>query len=376
MTPVARLDQDDVLAIEKVQLNELLARLRQAGFRTEGPRPVAGALEYGAIETIDDLPHGLVSEQAPGSFRLQLSGRDRYFDTIPGADSWKKLLFPARTPLFETRQDNGRLELQFPDARPQKVALIGVRACELAAIQVQDRVFLESKAVETDYERRRIGAFIVAVDCHFPAATCFCPSMGTGPEAASGYDLALAELDTRFLLRVGSEAGAKLAAELESRDASPVQLEEAQNRLQAAREHFERELDTNGIRDLLLGNLTAARWDDVAARCLNCTSCTLVCPTCFCWDVQDLTQLDGNVTQRVRVWDSCFNPEHSYHAGGGSTRPDVRSRYRQWLTHKLASWWDQFGTSGCVGCGRCITWCPAGIDITEEARAIRAETSS
>lgn len=135
-------------------------------------------------------------------------------------------------------------------------------------------------------------------------------------------------------------------------------------------ETLTRTLDTDGIRDLLFDNLDHPRWDEVASRCLACTNCTLVCPTCFCSTVEDTTDLTGGVAERWQTWDSCFTMDFSY-IHGGSVRKTHRARYRQWLTHKLASWIDQFGTSGCVGCGRCITWCPVGIDLTEEVRALR-----
>jgi ferredoxin len=124
--------------------------------------------------------------------------------------------------------------------------------------------------------------------------------------------------------------------------------------------------------DLLKENYAHPRWDDVAERCVTCGNCTMVCPTCFCFSVTDTSSLTGEDPERHRSWDSCFTMDHSY-LHGGSVRVSGRSRYRQWMTHKLATWHDQFGTSGCVGCGRCITWCPAGIDITEEVAAIAAD---
>ena len=139
-----------------------------------------------------------------------------------------------------------------------------------------------------------------------------------------------------------------------------------------AAERMGRSLDPTDLRGLLARNLEHPRWDDVATRCLSCTNCTLVCPTCFCSSVEDVTDLAGEGAERNRVWDSCFSVDHSY-IHGGSIRPSGRSRYRQWLTHKFGTWHDQFGTSGCVGCGRCITWCPVAIDVTEELAAIRAD---
>jgi len=131
-----------------------------------------------------------------------------------------------------------------------------------------------------------------------------------------------------------------------------------------------RSVEREGLHELLTENFNHPRWEDVAKRCLTCGNCTMVCPTCFCTTIEDTSDLTGAHAERWRKWDSCFTQALSY-IHGGSVRQSVKSRYRQWMTHKLASWTDQFGGTGCVGCGRCITWCPAGIDITEEARAIR-----
>ncbi len=136
----------------------------------------------------------------------------------------------------------------------------------------------------------------------------------------------------------------------------------------------QRHLDTTDIHDLLLNNLEHPRWAEVAERCLSCANCTMVCPTCFCASVEEVSDLSGDNVRRERAWDSCFTMEHSY-TNTGTVRKTTASRYRQWLTHKLATWSDQFGTSGCVGCGRCVTWCPVAIDLTEEVAAIRGDQS-
>jgi len=199
--------------------------------------------------------------------------------------------------------------------------------------------------------------------------------MGTGPANTSGFDLSLTELDAAFLLTVGSDAGAEMLSGCKWRPAGAFELDQVRRLLDQAAEGMGRALQTDDLPGLLYDNLEHPRWDETAERCLSCMNCTMVCPTCFCTDVQDVSDLTGRQTERVRMWDSCFNPDFSY-VHGGNLRPNIRARYRQWLTHKLASWVDQFGSSGCVGCGRCITWCPVGIDLTEEVAAIRGEQLS
>jgi len=214
------------------------------------------------------------------------------------------------------------------------------------------------------------------VNCTEPGEACFCTSMGTGPQAGPGYDLALTELagadGHRFVLDVGSPAGADLIAGLAAEPADPAVAGRARSAVARAADMMGRSMPADGLRDLLARSHGAARWDDVASRCLSCGNCTLVCPTCFCTTVQDVTDLSGDHAERWQLWDSCFDLDFSY-LNGGPVRSSPRSRYRQWLTHKLGTWHDQFGSSGCVGCGRCIVWCPVGIDLTEEVAALRAE---
>jgi ferredoxin len=220
--------------------------------------------------------------------------------------------------------------------------------------------------------------FIGAVNCDEPGANCFCTSMGTGPgvtEAAT-YDLALTEVvvdgTVRYLAEAGSEAGSDVLGAIEgTRPATQEEIEGAAAGIARAASSMGRSLDTTDVKELLAANLRSTYWDRVGARCLTCANCTLVCPTCFCSTVEDEQSLDGQHASRVRRWDSCFALDFSY-IHGGSLRTEPGSRYRQWLTHKLSSWVDQFGTFGCVGCGRCITWCPVGIDLTAEVAAIRA----
>jgi ferredoxin len=355
-------------------LEELVVTLNRRGYRVVGPRVKDGAVVYDELESAGDLPVGWGDAQEAGTYRLVEREDDARFGYAVGPHSWKQFLQPPHIRLWRARQNGDEISLEDEPGPDRPYAFVGVRGCDRHAIAIQDRVLMEGRFADTDYAARREGAFIVTVDCADPAGTCFCVSMGTGPGVEEGFDLALTELlegEHRFLVRVGTERGAGLLAEIDHVPAEDSDLVTRAEIVEDSSQRMGRELDTLGLRELLQDSLEHPRWDEVAERCLTCGNCTMVCPTCFCTTVEDVTDLTGEQAERWRSWDTCFSMDHSY-VHGGSVRPTGRSRYRQWMTHKLSTWWDQFDTSGCVGCGRCIAWCPVGIDITEEAAAIRS----
>jgi formate hydrogenlyase subunit 6/NADH:ubiquinone oxidoreductase subunit I len=352
----------------------LLNALQRRGYTCIGPTIRDAAIVYEEIRAEEDLPIGYTDEQDGGTYRLKKRNDEARFGYTVGPQSWKQYLFPPSTLLMKARRTaDGFVADAHTDDTPS-YAFVGVRACDLNAIAVQDRTFLKGPYVDPTYKTRREAAFIVVVNCGQAGRTCFCVSMETGPMAKTGYDLALTEIleDGRheFLVEVGSERGDEVARELPVRPADDTDSSAGRRMVDRAVAQMGRRMDTAGIKELLYRNMEHPRWENVAARCLSCANCTMVCPTCFCSTVEEVTDLTGDHTERWRRWDSCFTAAHSY-IHGGNVRSTTLSRYRQWMTHKLATWIDQFETSGCVGCGRCITWCPVGIDITEEVRAIQ-----
>jgi ferredoxin len=359
-------------------LDLLFEALRATGFQIVGPRVRDGAIVLEELASVADLPVGVGEVQDGGTYRLRQRDDRAAFGYAVGPQSWRRFLSPPRELLWRATRGNGGFrvedgsEVVAAEDRP-RYAFVGVRACDLRAIEIQDRVFASDAYPDPRYASRRADALIVAVNCTEPGGTCFCASMGTGPRAGAGFDLALTEMTDgghRFVVEVGSEAGAEVLASVPRRPAETEEAAEATGLVEAAKGRMGRSMDSTGLRGLLAETLEHPRWDTVAERCLSCANCTLVCPTCFCSTVEDTTDLTGEHAERWRRWDSCFTAEFSY-LGGGSVRSSTKSRYRQWLTHKLGTWYDQFGTSGCVGCGRCITWCPVGIDLTEEITALR-----
>jgi sulfhydrogenase subunit beta (sulfur reductase) len=369
-------------------LQLLLDLLASEGFRIVGPTLHQQAIVYDEIESIEQLPRGWTDSQSPAIYQIERTPdgpeSEKLFHYNLGPHSWKKYLFPPELILPSESSDSA------PRQVPEKpIAILGARACELAAIAIQDRVFMNPPFVDSQYALRRKGLFVVAVQCTTAASTCFCPSMNTGPALpdpdpdSTGrrhpFDLSLTELTPSdlsdpegpakyphgFLIQAGSQQGQAILERLPTLEATPEMLQAREQAIDRVTSSIQRSMPTNNLRDSLMARLRHPHWEDVAERCLSCANCTMVCPTCFCSSVDDVHDLVDETILRKRRWDSCFNPDFS-HTSGAPVRDSVKSRYRQWLTHKLATWHDQFDTSGCVGCGRCITWCPVGIDLTQE----------
>lgn len=360
-------------------LGSLITAIRRRGYEVIGPRIKDAAIMYGPIHSIDDLPMGWTSEQGPASYQLRRRPDAAMFQYATGPNSMKDFVHPSEIKLFTADRSEGAFHILPNDAPSPRYAFLGVRACELAAAGVQDRVLIEGRYSDPVYKARRGNAIVIAVQCTAPSGVCFCTSMKTGPRAESGFDLALTELvgpgSHEFMVEVGTELGAELLSEIEFSDASTELREQARGASEDAGAAIQRRLDTTGLRELLRDNFDHPQWDDIAQRCLACGNCTQVCPTCFCVTVEDSSSVTGDQAERWRRWDSCYSLAFSY-IHGGSVRVSTKSRYRQWLTHKLSYWHDQFGSSGCVGCGRCIAWCPAGIDLTQEIPAFRISQSN
>jgi sulfhydrogenase subunit beta (sulfur reductase) len=357
-------------------LSELYQVLAAEGYRVIGPAVQDGAIVLHELSSAAELPFGWGVRLVPGGYQLRRREDRAAFGHSAGPQSWKRFLHPPRERLWSAaRTPDGGFELsdEADDGEPPRYAFLGVRPCDLRAIAIQDRVLGQPGS---RYAARRARLFIVAVNCTEPGETCFCTSMGTGPGADQGYDLALTEIvdagGHRFLVDAGSQRGTDVLARVSSEPADETTERGARSAVEEAAGRMGRQMETGDLRELMAGSHQAARWDDVASRCLTCGNCTMACPTCFCTAIEDTTDLTGEVAERWERWDSCFDLDFSYLHGGG-VRKSPKSRYRQWLTHKLGTWHDQFGSSGCVGCGRCIVWCPVGIDLTEEVRALRAE---
>ncbi len=355
-------------------LQSLIDELRNREYTVIGPKIENKKVVYEEISKIDDLPAGWTDEQESARYRLHKTDSPALFDITHSMNAWIHHLYPSKATLLKASRENSGFTVERMKESPPKYALFGIRPCDLEAMKKYDRILLKDKYHDEIYKKRREKTLIISANCTRPSGTCFCASMESGPKAISGYDLALTEIirdgDNYFIADIGSESAQELIDKIPQTEASADDIAYADSLIEKAREEMGRTLNTENLKEILQKNYENTFWDTVGDRCLTCGNCTLVCPTCFCTTIQDYTDLTGSHVERIRQWDSCYNNEFSY-IHGGSVRTSSYAQYRHWLMHKLATYHDQFDTSGCVGCGRCITWCPAAIDITEEASAIR-----
>ncbi|MEI7715144.1 MAG: 4Fe-4S dicluster domain-containing protein [Mycobacterium sp.] len=367
----------DVALLDAGALDSLIEVLAARGYRVVGPTVRDNAIVLDELESAADLPWGWGVDVAPGQYRLRRRDDQAAFGHSAGPQSWKQFLHPPRRRLWSGDRDGGPQGSldgndtdDGADEQPPRYAFLGVRGCDLAAIATLNGVLGRGDYPDASFVGRRRRAFVVAVNCTEPGGLCFCASMGTGPGAGPGYDLALTErVDAdavTYLVDVGTPEGADVLADIAHRPAAEAEVDRSRAEVEAAAHLMGRAMPDVDLRELLMRSRESPQWEEVASRCLTCGNCTMVCPTCYCTATEDVSDLTGEHAERWQHWASCFEPDFTYVHGGGSVRASGESRYRHWLTHKLGTWHDQFGTSGCVGCGRCIAWCPTGIDITAE----------
>ncbi|MCV7218732.1 4Fe-4S dicluster domain-containing protein [Mycobacterium crocinum] len=354
--------------IDAAGLAELVSALIDRGYRVVGPTVSDNAIVLAELESADELPLGWGVDVGPGHYRLRRRDDDAVFGHSAGPQSWKQFLHPPRQRVWSS-------DGAAPEDSP-RYAFLGVRGCDLAAIAILNGVLGTGSHPDQGFVGRLGRVFVVAVNCTEPGGLCFCASMGTGPEVGPGYDLALTEcVDSsgrHYLVDVGSDEGAQVLAALPHRNVDPGEIDSARSQVADAAQHMGRQMPTTDLRELLIESRESPHWDEVASRCLTCGNCTMACPTCFCTSVTDVTDLTGEHSERWMSWASCFEFDFTF-VHDGSVRESGESRYRHWISHKLGTWHDQFGSSGCVGCGRCIAWCPTGIDITEEMHTLARE---
>jgi ferredoxin len=361
-------------AIDKGELKELFHTLSGA-YTLVGPVVKDGIIDLDTMNH-DDIPAGFQDIQHPGHYRLRKEG-DNFFSFHPGPHSLKKFLHPSLYIQHSFERSKRTTLTSGQPGRSRPYAFIGMRACDIRALSILNMVFKDIDESECGYLGYK-EIFVVAITCARPSDNCFCSSMNSGPEIKSGFDILLTELENEFILERGSEKGKQVCRQLHARPAKPEELQAKERQTEACRAFMKKKMNVDDLPQFLYSQCESPLWKDAAVRCLACGNCTQVCPTCFCHSSFDLVTISGMKKQnqfsgrRMKKWDSCFSRNFA-RVHGGNFRLSRSSRYRHWFNHKFGYWLDQFGVSGCVGCGRCITWCPVGIDVTDEMDRLRGK---
>ncbi|MBI2865202.1 MAG: 4Fe-4S dicluster domain-containing protein [Chloroflexi bacterium] len=329
------------------------------------------AITFTKLRTFADLAVGFVDSQRPGNYRLQAADDGSYFQYGNPETSLKWFLHPPRLVMWtaDVAADGFKIEEEPGPERP--LAFFRTTACDWQAAYVLDLIFMRDP-VDPHYRKRRESALFVTCTCTRATGTCFCHDMGTGPVPNPGYDINMTETGDSFLLEAGTDKGRAILARLPLQPATPEQLAEAQSAVADVVERTSGRLNTEDLPERLMKGLEHPQWDVMKDWCLGCANCTLVCPTCFCYTTNDRISLDLKKAERERTWDFCFSWTFAA-MHGANPRGELRQRYRHWLSHKLGFWVEQYGAFGCVGCGRCITWCPVEIDIAAIASIVRGD---
>ncbi len=351
----------------KIESLQILFDRLASSFKVIGPAIQADTILLREIG-FRDIPFHSVDIHGPGFYRISQEKRPQLFSFSIGPDSFKRFLFPPVQELFEWHHDKGVLKIKdLVDQEP--FVLFGLRACDIEALKLYDRIF----SLDPVYKAKRANSFVIAINCLFPNENCFCPSLFTGPGVKGGADAVITEIGDSLLVEIYSERLLWILKEIPYGKVGESDIRKREEVIEGCKKSIKRVLDKESLKSLYQ-RLESPLWEEISRIDLECGNCTQVCPTCFCNSAYDRVRLSSFEKTsingvRIREWDSCFSRNFA-RIHGGNFRPSRKARYRHWFMHKLIYMEEQFGMKGCVGCGRCITWCPAGIDLTEILRRL------
>jgi sulfhydrogenase subunit beta (sulfur reductase) len=287
----------------------------------------------------------------------------------------KKIFFPPREPLYSYEKVGEEVVIKdLSEKWKKKRILFGVHSCDINALLILDGVF-GGKLKDQLYLNRRRNTLIIGMNCRSPGENCFCDAMTTGPTIKKGYDLLLTDIGDKYYVQVGSKAGEKLLSRDLFRTATKADRKKMEAEVIRVKNKLQSDFGIDKLGEKMKGKFWSKLWEAQTKKCVLCGACNFVCPTCYCFDVVDETDLAGKKGQRVRVWDTCHFKDFATVAGGINFRGGKVPRVKQRLYHKLCYSTEQRGVYDCVGCGRCIQFCPAKIDIREIIKDVQGETT-
>jgi sulfhydrogenase subunit beta (sulfur reductase) len=283
----------------------------------------------------------------------------------------KEAFFPQSEVMFRYDKAEGGHRVIPPDPIEKGWVVLGTRPCDVQALSILDDVFLGEECTDVYYQEKREKTTIIALACHQPCSTCFCSSLGGGPFDRDGSDLLLVDLGDSYLVEFLTEKSSPFRKNGLLKDATPEEIRLAREVEERASKKADGSVPVTGVDKKLDGMLENPFWNRVHEKCIGCGACTFLCPTCHCFDISDEAQ--GKNGRRVRNWDTCLFPIYSLETSGHNPRPSGRERTRQRIMHKFNYFPKNFKKIACVGCGRCILYCPVNFDIRQVLKEINAK---
>jgi len=345
------------------ELTQIVAVLMAEGYTVIGPKDKKLALNLEKLSSPDELALGFVSEEKEGYYRLK-PAKTLAIDAAKPMNSPKYYTEKANQLLYTASQVNNQWEFKTAVVEPEPIAFFGLNACDVASLYILDLTFKQEFKDPVYEKNRQAVQFVVGVNCTHPGNNCFCSTYNTGPRLTYPYDLGLTCLGETYLVEAGSQKGKEVLAKLKSEPASQAHLQQKETLLEKAKKQMSKAFNLKKACQVLADNYEHPYWDEPSERCLSCANCINVCPTCYCYQIYRRANLSADEVAVFRSLDACHHLEFAA-VHGGNFRPRRVDRLRHWVNHKIFWTIEQYGVPGCVGCGRCITWCPTAIDITE-----------
>jgi len=283
----------------------------------------------------------------------------------------KEVFFPQSETMFRYEKTGKQHQVTSTEEVERKRVILGARPCDIQAVSLIDQVFSGKEFTDVYYVNKRKATTIIGMACDHPLSTCFCSSMKGGPFHREGSDLFLIDLGEAYLVELLTEKGKTFQKNKFLKEALAKDINLAKEVEEKATPKTDGSLPVAGIEKRLDQMLESPFWERVQEKCIGCRICTYLCPTCHCFDIVD--EALTNKGQRVRNWDSCLSSLYSQETSGHNPRPTNRERTRQRIMHKFNYFPKNFDQIACVGCGRCIIYCPVNFDIRQTIKEIQKD---
>lgn len=341
--------------LEKKDLQKFLDSLKKT-YKVIGPTKKGGATAtyahatFGFIDKIEDLEIDYKSTML----------------------SPKIIFFPDNQPLFGYKKKEDGVNLKdLREVWNEQRVLLGLHPCDIAALSCLDKVFGEKGFEDESYNNKRSKSIIIGVTCAEPQKSCFCNVLGTGPDAETGYDLLMTDLGDGYFFRAETAIGREIISADYFKDATDQDRVRREREIERVSKELPDDLEGSGISEVMAEKYNDELWDEFSDECLTCGACNMVCPTCHCFTIKDKTTSDRSEGTRLLVWDSCHFERFAKMAGDLTVREEKSSRFKHRLYDKFYYDKERSGTVFCVGCGRCIEFCPSHIDIRAALRKLQ-----